>query len=120
MKHFIQSLRCAFQGVLYAFSTEKNIRVHLLIFMLALITAFYFDISKVEFLIILLISAVTFSLELINTAIERLADKVSPEFDIQIGIVKDVMAGAVLVSSIFSLIIGGVIFFNPLLKLIQS
>ena len=84
-----------------------------------LIAAYFFKISKVEFLVILAISAVNFSLELSNTAIERLADKVSPQYDKQIAVVKDVMAGAVLVSSIFAIVIGFVIFFGPLQQLIQ-
>lgn len=87
--------------------------------MLVLIASFILEISKIEFLLILGISAVLFSLELTNTAIERLADKVSPEYNVQIGMVKDVMAGAVLVSCIFAIIIGLVIFFEPLLKLFQ-
>lgn len=119
MKKIIISVRCAFKGIRYAFTTERNIRVHLLVFILVLIAGIAFGISKIEFLLIFAISAVNFSLELVNTAIERLADKVSPVYDEQIGVVKDVMAGAVLVSSIFAIIFGLVIFFEPLLKLFQ-
>ena len=119
MKKIIISVRCAFKGIRYAFATERNIRVHLLVFILVLIAGIAFGISKIEFLLIFAISAVNLSLELANTAIERLADKVSPVYDEQIGVVKDVMAGAVLVSSIFAIIFGLVIFFEPLLKLFQ-
>jgi len=119
MKKFMSSLNCAGSGIGHALATERNMRVHLFVFMLALIAAYIFQISKVEFLLILGISAVTFSLELTNTAIERLADKVSPEYDEKIGVVKDVMAGAVLVSSIFAVIIGLFIFVEPLLKFFQ-
>lgn len=119
MKKIIISVRCAFKGIRYAFATERNIRVHLLVFILVLIAGIAFGISKIEFLLIFAISSVNFSLELANTAIERLADKVSPVYDEQIGVVKDVMAGAVLVSSIFAIIFGLVIFFEPLLKLFQ-
>lgn len=119
MKKFMSSLNCAGSGIRHALATERNMRVHLFVFMLALIAAYIFQISKIELLLILGISAVTFSLELTNTAIERLADKVSPEYDETIGVVKDVMAGAVLVSSIFAVIIGLVIFVEPLLKFFQ-
>ncbi|HUX89454.1 MAG TPA: diacylglycerol kinase family protein [Gallionellaceae bacterium] len=119
MKKFLTSLRCAYRGIRYAVATERNIRVHLLVFILALIAAFTLGISKIEFLLILGISAVNFSLELTNTSIEHLADKVCPEYNEQIRIVKDVMAGAVLVSSIFAIIIGFVIFSGPLLELFQ-
>lgn len=119
MKKILRSVQCAYSGIRYAWATERNIRVHLSVFMLALIAAFLLGISKVEFLLILGISAVNFSLELTNTSIEHLADKVSPEYNEQIRIVKDVMAGAVLVSSVFAIIIGFVIFSGPLLKLFQ-
>lgn len=119
MKKMLTSLRCASSGVGYALSTERNMRVHLSVFVLALIAGYILEISKFEFLLILAISALTFSLELTNTAIERLADRVSPEYDEKIGVVKDVMAGAVLVSSIFSIVMGVVIFLQPLLNFIQ-
>lgn len=119
MKRFLRSLHNAYRGINHAFLTERNIRIHLLMFVLVLIAAYILDISKIEWLLILVISAMNFSMELSNTAIERLADKVSPEYDFKIGMVKDVMAGAVLVSSIFSVIIGIIIFYDPLFKFIQ-
>jgi diacylglycerol kinase len=119
MKKFLNSVRCASSGLRYAFAAERNIRVHLLVFILVLISSIVLEISKFEFLLILAVSALNFSLELVNTAIERLADKVSPEYDKQIGVVKDVMAGAVLVSSIFAVIIGLIIFYQPLLNFFQ-
>ena len=119
MKKFMKSLGCAFSGVRYALTTERNMRVHLSVFMLVLIAGYILEISKFEFLLIFAVSALTFSLELTNTAIERLADRISPEYDEEIGVVKDVMAGAVLVSSIFSIVIGVVIFLQPLLLFIQ-
>lgn len=119
MKNFLISLRCAYNGIRYALATEKNIRIQLLVFILVIIAAILLHISIIEFLMILGFSALVFSLEFINTAIERLADKVSPEYDAQIGVIKDVMAGAVLVASIFAVIAGLVIFFEPLLKLFQ-
>ena len=117
MKRFLKSVGCASRGIRHALKTERNMRVHLFVFLLAVAAGFVLEISKIEFLLIMGISAVTFSLELTNTAIERLADKVAPEYDDKIGMVKDVMAGAVLVSSIFAVIIGFIIFLEPLLKL---
>lgn len=119
MKKFLRSMRCAVYGIRYAFATERNVRIHFLVLVLVLVAAYVLKIAKIELLLILVISAVNISLELSNTAMERLADKVSPVHDIQIGMVKDVMAGAVLVSSIFSAIVGALIFYDPVLKFIQ-
>jgi diacylglycerol kinase len=118
MKKFLLSVRNASGGIRYAWATERNIKIHLFVFMFALSAAFFLEISRIEFLLLLAISALTISLELANTAVEHLADKVSPEYDIQIGLVKDLMAGAVLVSSVFAIIIGLFIFAEPLLKLL--
>ena len=120
MNKFFLSMRCALNGIRYALLTERNMRVHLLVFVLVVIAGVMLEISKMEFLLVLGISAVTFSLELTNTAIERLADKISPQHDEKIGLVKDIMAGAVLVSSIFAIIIGFIIFYKPVLQLFTN
>ena len=119
MNKFLASVACASKGIRHALATERNMRVHLFVFLLAVIAALVLEVSKIEFLLILGISALTFSLELTNTAIERLADKVSPVFNREIGLVKDVMAGAVLVASVFAVIIGFIIFIEPLMKLLN-
>jgi diacylglycerol kinase len=118
--NFLLSVRCASNGILYAVKTERNIRVHLYIFALMLLVCLLLRIAKMELLIILGMSALMISLELVNTAIERMADIVSPEFNAQIGLVKDIMAGAVLVTSIFAVIIWLVILFEPLKHLFQK
>ncbi|HQS57455.1 MAG: hypothetical protein B7Y56_07870 [Gallionellales bacterium 35-53-114] len=119
MSHFLYSIRCAFRGIAYALAAERNLKIQLLVFVLVLLAGWVLEIDRIEFLLILLVSALVFSLELINTALERLADKVSPQYDLQIGVIKDVMAGAVLVASLFALLMGCVIFFDPLCKLLQ-
>jgi diacylglycerol kinase (ATP) len=60
------------------------------------------------------------SLEGINTSIERLCDEIEPNLNSKIRIIKDVSAGAVLISSIISAIIGMVIFFPYVYKLVAS
>jgi len=119
VKKFAASLNNACRGVRYALATERNIRIHLFIFVLVLVAAIVLNISKIELLLVLLVSALNFSLELANTALERLADKVSPDFNPQIGLVKDVMAGAVLVASLFAILIGLLVFGGPVLKFLQ-
>lgn len=117
LKKIVQSVRCASKGIRYVVATERNIRVHLIVFALVVMASMLLRIPRIEFLLVLAISALMISFELTNTAIERLADKVSPEYNAQIGIVKDIMAGAVLVSSIFAIIIGLIIFTEPILKI---
>jgi diacylglycerol kinase len=120
MKNFLTSVRCASRGISYAVATERNIRVQLLVFVLVIVAADVLDVSKTDVVLILAISALLFSLELTNTAIERLSDKVSPQYNEQIGVVKDIMAGAVLLAAAFAFVIGLIIFYEPLLKIIQQ
>ena len=61
-------------------------------------------------MVILAISALVLCLEIANTAVENLADIVHPERDQRIRIVKDCMAGAVLLAACFSVVIGVIIF----------
>ncbi len=119
MNKFLTSVRCAGKGIRYAVSTERNIRVQLLVFVLVMVAAGILGVAKNDIVLILLISALLFSLEFTNTAIERLADKLSPQYDKQIGLVKDIMAGAVLIAAVFAFVIGFIIFYEPFLKILQ-
>ncbi len=120
MNKMIQSMRCALNGILYALLHERNMRVQLAVFVLVISAAFLLKISRIDFLIIIAMSALVFSLELANTAIEQLADRVLPEQDLIIGRVKDVMAGAVLLASIFAVVVGFIIFYEPVLQLLYN
>ena len=120
MKKFLVSLRHGFNGIRYAVSSERNIKIQLAAFALVMAAGFGLDIPKLEMLAILGMSALVLSLELTNTAVEQLADRVSPEQDAQIRIVKDVVAGAVLVASLFAAVIGLLVFLPPLLRLLRG
>lgn len=105
------SFKHAFNGVVYAFKTQPNFKVHTLIFLFILYLAYYLKISYIEVLIIFLISALVFCLEMLNTAIEALSDEVSGgEWKELIKVAKDCSSGAVLIASLFALVIGFSIF----------
>ena len=112
-------MRFAVNGVRYAFATEMNIRVLLLIITGEMTAALLLSVSTIELLLLLWVAATLLALELVNTAIERLADRVSTQQDMQIGIVKDVMAGAVMIASLFAFLIACAIFYRPLLQLLH-
>ena len=116
VKALIKSFQHAFCGILTSFVIGRNIKVHYIAALAAILGGLYFGISKVEFLIILLISAQVICLEMVNTAIERTVDLVTSEYHIYAKIAKDVAAGAVLVAAIFATIIGGIIFLPYIFK----
>lgn len=106
----LKTFRDAFNGIGILIRSERNFQIHLAAFVLAIGAGFYFDIPLKEFGAILLVSALVFSLEGINTAIEKLCNEVTEERKESIRVIKDISAGAVLIAAIFALIIGGMIF----------
>tara|TARA_R110002072_G_scaffold39108_16_gene112670 strand:+ start:1705 stop:2079 length:375 start_codon:yes stop_codon:yes gene_type:complete len=99
------------------FIKEPHARIHIGFLILVNIMAYYLSISKMEWLAILLCCALVLSLEAINSAIEHLTDIISPNFNVQAGLVKDIAAAAVLLASIFSAIIGLIIFAPKMMDL---
>ena len=120
MKKFLASLGHAIHGIRHAVAEERNLKIQLAAFILAMVAALLLRISRLELLAVLGISALVLALELANTALERLADRVSSEPDSRIGIAKDVMAGAVLLAAVFAAVIGLLVFLPPLLLLLRG
>ena len=116
VKALIKSFQHAFCGILTSFVIGRNIKVHYIAALAAILGSLYFGISKVEFLIILLVSTQVICLEMVNTAIERTVDLVTVEYHLYAKIAKDIAAGAVLVAAIFATIIGGIIFLPYIFK----
>lgn len=110
MRKFLSGFVYAFRGVLRAVAAERNLKIHLLAMVLVTAAGFFFRITRMEWIVVLGCFSIVISLELINTAIELLANKLHPEHDDAIGQAKDVAAGAVLVAAFFSAIIGLLIF----------
>ena len=116
VKALIKSFQHAFCGILTSFVIGRNIKVHYIAALAAILGGLYFGIRKVEFLIILLVSTQVICLEMVNTAIERTVDLVTVEYHLYAKIAKDIAAGAVLVAAIFATIIGGIIFLPYIFK----
>jgi diacylglycerol kinase len=106
----IKSFGYAFRGIKTVFATEANMKIHLVIAILVVICGFFFRISVTEWLLCLLCFGLVLSLEMINTAIEKTIDLVSPEYHSLAEKAKDAAAGAVLISAIIAAIVGLIIF----------
>ena len=116
MKGLLKSFVYAGNGILWCFKNERNMRAHfsLCVYMYAYLLIYdFFVLTKVEWAIILLCNALVFSLEIVNTAIEKAVDLATEKQNPIAKISKDAAAGAVLVSAIFSVIVGLVILLQP-------
>jgi diacylglycerol kinase (ATP) len=117
MNKFFKSFRYAFNGVFYTIKTQTNAKVHLFIGSLVICLSLYLKIEVWEWLVLSLVIGLVLATEIMNTAIESLADAVSTEQNTQIGIAKDCAAGAVLIVAIAAVFIGTLIFVPKLLPL---
>ena len=107
---FIRGFGYAFSGLWYALRTQRNMRVHASIALLALLVGLLLRISPVEFAVIFLAVLAVLTAEMFNTVLEICVDLASPAYHPLAKIAKDVAAGAVLMSAILSVIIGLCIF----------
>lgn len=120
MRKFLRALHHALDGIGFAFTNERSLRIQFGIFLIVLVFGLYFQISADEFAMIIGISALIFGLELINTAIEKSMDMLSNgRYDERIRIVKDVSASAVLVAAGFAVAIGVLIFLPKIMELFR-
>lgn len=114
---FRKSFRYAIAGISYAFKSERHFKIHFAVAFIVLLFATFLSVTRVEWIVLLLVISSTITLELVNTAIENVVDLITEEHHPLAKIAKDIAAGAVLVSALMSVIIGLIIFIPRLLEL---
>lgn len=117
MRYFLRSVRFAVNGVYHFFRRERNGQIQGVIAVLAVLAGVVLGLTRMEWLVLLLCTAVVISLEMMNSAVERICNLYTTEFHPAIKIIKDVAAAAVLWSALIALIIGIVIFLPHVLAL---
>ena len=110
LKAGVNSFKYAINGVFTALAICRNLKIHYLASILAIVAGFHFEISSSEFAVVLLTISMVICLEMMNTAIERVVDLLTEKRHLLAMIAKDVAAGAVLISAVVALIIGWIIF----------
>ncbi|MBN2272792.1 MAG: diacylglycerol kinase family protein [Bacteroidales bacterium] len=114
VKSRIKSFYYAFRGLGSAFRQEHNLWIHTLAALVAVTAGFILGISLYEWMVIALVIGGVFVAELFNSAIESLVDLISPDFNKKAGMIKDMAAGAVLISAVTALVAGLIIFIPKL------
>lgn len=115
---FKGSVKNCLDGISYVTKNEKNFKREIALGIIALILSYILKIDKIEFIVVLTMICLVLTTEIINTAIERTVDLVTKEYHELARIAKDVSAGSVLVTSIFALIIGIIIFIPKIITLL--
>lgn len=109
-RNFWQSLAFAFAGVRLALHSQRNLRIHFAFAAAAVFLGSALRISRAEWAVVVALIALVISLELLNTAVEALADLASPTFHPLAKTAKDTAAGAILVVALGSAAAGLIIF----------
>lgn len=117
--HLIQAMGHAWDGIVDVVTQERNMRYHLLAAVVVIICGFLLHVDRLEWLWLLLAILVVFSAEFLNTVIEAVTDLLGEHhYDVNIKKAKDVAAGGVLITAIFAVLVGLIIFLPKLLKLL--
>lgn len=112
VRSLIDSLNYAIEGIIYSLKTQRNMKIHFLVAIAVLGSSLFFDLSRIEVLILFLTISVVIVAEMINTAIEATIDLITDKYHVFAKIAKNVAAGAVLVAAINSVVVAYLIFFH--------
>ncbi|RAR41851.1 diacylglycerol kinase family protein [Paenibacillus sp. MDMC362] len=111
---------CAIRGILTAVKTERNMKIHIAAALIVFIAAALLQLDRMSWLFLVLAIALVFIAELVNTAVEAVIDLISPEEHVLARVAKDTAAGAALVAAVFAVVIGILVFYEPVWEWIQS
>jgi len=101
----LRSMKFAVRGMWLLAKTEDSIKAQLFFAVIAVILGFYFNISNIEWMLQSLVIGLVLTAEALNTAIEKIADFIHPDYHKKIGFIKDIAAGAPSFAAFTSLII---------------
>jgi diacylglycerol kinase len=118
VRAFLKSLGFALAGLRHGLLGQRNVKIQLCCFLLAVLLGIALDFSRIELAFVLIVSALVLCLEMANSALEALADALRPQRDQGVGRAKDLMAGAVLLASLFALAAGALLYLPKLCGLL--
>ena len=108
-RSFRKSFSHALAGLSSALREERNFQIEVVVGIMAVMLTFFFPLSSIERSVMLLLIGTVLTLELFNTAFERLLDMLKPRIHPYVKVVKDIVAGAVLIGSVMAFLIGLII-----------
>jgi len=114
VKELIDSFNYAVSGILTAMKSEKSLRLHYIAAVVVILGSTFFNLTRIEFMILMFAVVLVVVLEMINTAIEKTVDMITKEYHPLARVIKDVSAGAVLIASFNAVIVGYLLFFERL------
>ena len=118
-RNLMDSFNFAFQGIIYALKTQRNMQIHFVATIVVMLMSLFFHLTRLELVLLIATIAMVLVTEMINTAIEAAIDLMTDQYNIFAKIAKNVAAGAVLIAAINAVVVAYLLFFqhlNPLSK----
>ena len=112
--NFIDAWKNAFRGIFYATTTQRNIKIQLVIAVIVLFISLLFNLSRAEFLCLMFTIVLIIFAEMFNTAVETVVDLYTDLYHPKAKIAKDVAAGGVVIAAINALIVAYFLFFDKI------
>ncbi|MRG49060.1 diacylglycerol kinase [Chitinophaga sp. SYP-B3965] len=106
----LQSFRFAFNGIRSFLRSEPNGRIHFVATIAVIIAGIWLHCTQMEWIVLIIVMAMVWLTEMLNTAIEKIMDHITPEQHPGVKRIKDIAAGAVLIAAIAAAITGALIF----------
>ncbi|MBZ4686800.1 MAG: diacylglycerol kinase [Clostridia bacterium] len=116
----IESFKYAIEGIIYAFSTQRNLRIHFVFLILVHLFGVILKLAAVEWLAVVIVSFLVICLEMVNTAIEEVVNLCVKGYHLKAKVAKDVAAGAVFLAALCAVIVGLVIFLPKLALIVAN
>lgn len=113
-----EAFSCAWAGIVYAFTSQRNLKIHAFFACLAVVLGIALRIDAASWLAVVLCIALVMALEVLNTAVESVVDLVSPEWNELAKRAKDCAAGAVYLAAFGSLAVAGIVFIPRIIGLL--
>lgn len=110
MKRLIKSFVYAFRGLTKTWREEQNLQVQSLAAVLVIALGLYLNITLSEWILLIFVIGLVLLAELVNSAVERITDVLKPRINGYVREIKDIMAGAVMLTSVLAVIVGAMIF----------
>lgn len=119
IKRLIKSFIYAKDGIVYTIIYEQNFLLHLIAALLVVLLGFFFKITTIEWVLVIIAIALVLVAELVNSSIEALTDLITLEENKLAKIAKDTASGAVLVMAMLSIIMGLIIFVPYIIEIFK-
>lgn len=116
---FVNSFVNAVRGVAYVFKNEQNFRIQIFSAFLVLVFIIALPLRIWEIVVLILLIVMVLTMELLNTALEHFTDLFKPRVHPYVGVIKDIMAAAVLITSLGASIIGIILIYPHFIGLLK-